>query len=183
MDSSALTSAQTKSFITSNNNNNNSQNINGNAKETSAENQNNNISDSSYSLSTSALKQANKPQKTMSIRFNLPGFKRNEKEISTSPPSILAAQSSQDLLTVTTGTSEPVSSNPVDKKKVQLGKGFSLMDWVRLTKQSADLAGNKGIQQVITLDELAKHSTENDCWMAIQGKVYNVTPYMKFVII
>jgi len=66
------------------------------------------------------------------------------------------------------------------RKKFSLGKGYSLMDWIRLTKTTPDLAGNGGVMRQITYEELAKHNTENDCWMAINNKVYNVTPYIKF---
>lgn len=30
----------------------------------------------------------------------------------------------------------------------------------------------------ITLEQLAAHSTSEDCWMAVDGKVYDVTPIM-----
>lgn len=29
-----------------------------------------------------------------------------------------------------------------------------------------------------TLDELAKHDSQDDCWMAIEGKVYDFTDYL-----
>ncbi len=32
--------------------------------------------------------------------------------------------------------------------------------------------------EVITLDALAGHSSEDDCWMAIEGKVYDLTDYL-----
>lgn len=50
----------------------------------------------------------------------------------------------------------------------------------RYTKETPDLAGNKGIPRRISLEELAKHNTVDDCWLAIYDKVYNVTPYMKY---
>lgn len=36
-------------------------------------------------------------------------------------------------------------------------------------------------QQVeeIPMDEVAKHASKDDCYMAIEGKVYDVTPYTK----
>lgn len=74
----------------------------------------------------------------------------------------------------------PDAESLVDKKKVNLGRGYSLMDWIRLTKQTPDIAGNQGILRRITPEELAQHNKEDDCWLAILDKVYNVTPYMKF---
>jgi len=29
-----------------------------------------------------------------------------------------------------------------------------------------------------TLDDVAKHASQNDCWMAIEGNVYNVTDFV-----
>jgi cytochrome b involved in lipid metabolism len=31
----------------------------------------------------------------------------------------------------------------------------------------------------LTLDEVAKHKTQNDCWMVIEDCVYNLTDYLK----
>lgn len=76
-------------------------------------------------------------------------------------------------------TDTDVSSSD-KRKKFILGKGYSLMDWIRHTKEVPDLAGNKGIPQRVTPEELAKHNKIDDCWLAIYDKVYNVTPYMKY---
>lgn len=32
----------------------------------------------------------------------------------------------------------------------------------------------------ITPSELAKHKSREDCWQAYGGKVYNVTPFLKY---
>lgn len=69
------------------------------------------------------------------------------------------------------------------RKQVPLKPGHSLMHWVQKNKKEGRrIAGlPPGVMPgPITLDELAKHNTEADCWMAIQGRVYNVTPYMHY---
>lgn len=33
-------------------------------------------------------------------------------------------------------------------------------------------------EKKISLQELAKHSTANDCWIEINGKIYDVTEYL-----
>lgn len=70
------------------------------------------------------------------------------------------------------------TGNP--RNKTALKPGRSLMDWVKLGHSGADLAGTKGTLLDVTPQELAKHSKRNDAWMALKGKVYNVTPYMEF---
>ena len=61
-----------------------------------------------------------------------------------------------------------LTGNP--RNKVALKKGFSLMDWVRLTKSGRDLAGTGGKILKVTRKELAKHRSKRDCWMAINGE-------------
>lgn len=70
------------------------------------------------------------------------------------------------------------TGNP--RNKVALMPGFSLMDWIRLTKSAKDLAGTGGQLLQVTHKELAKHNKRKDAWMAINGIVYNVTPYMEY---
>lgn len=33
-------------------------------------------------------------------------------------------------------------------------------------------------EKTYSLQEIAKHNTESDCWMSVHGKVYNVTSYV-----
>uniref|UniRef100_A0A1I8PDS4 Cytochrome b5 heme-binding domain-containing protein n=2 Tax=Stomoxys calcitrans TaxID=35570 RepID=A0A1I8PDS4_STOCA len=70
------------------------------------------------------------------------------------------------------------TGNP--RNKCALKPGHSLMDWIRLGNSGADLSGTKGRIIPVTPEELAKHNTRNDAWMAIRGVVYNVTRYMDF---
>ena len=68
------------------------------------------------------------------------------------------------------------------RNKVALRPGFSLMGWVRHSSTSSvdDLTGISGPRIVVTMDELKKHDQPDDCWMAIRGKVYNVTSYIDY---
>jgi hypothetical protein len=71
-----------------------------------------------------------------------------------------------------------LTGNP--RNKTALKTGFSLMEWIRLTKSGKDLAGTVGRMLQVTSKELAKHNLRNECWMALNGIVYNVTAYMDF---
>ena len=39
-------------------------------------------------------------------------------------------------------------------------------------------AGGASESKKISMDEVQKHNTEDDCWLAIKGKVYDVTPFL-----
>ena len=75
------------------------------------------------------------------------------------------------------GVATPVASN---RAKIPLRPGHSLMDWIRLTRSGTDLRGVGPKMIEVTEEELAKHNTPNDAWMAIRGFVYNVTDYMSY---
>ena len=51
-----------------------------------------------------------------------------------------------------------------------LKPGFSLMEWIRLTKSGRDLAGTGGRFVNVTADELRKHRKRGDAWIALNGK-------------
>jgi cytochrome-b5 reductase len=42
------------------------------------------------------------------------------------------------------------------------------------------LSGTAGKLLKVSKEELSKHNTLEDCWIAVHGKVYNVTPYLDF---
>ncbi|KAL0275361.1 UNVERIFIED_CONTAM: hypothetical protein PYX00_003225 [Menopon gallinae] len=66
------------------------------------------------------------------------------------------------------------------RNKVALQPGHSLMDWIRLGNSGRDLTSVGGVNQDVTEEELAKHAKEDNAWIAIRGKVYNIAPYLKF---
>lgn len=70
------------------------------------------------------------------------------------------------------------TGNP--RNKTALRPGFSLVGWIRLGSSGEDLTGLKGKIINVSHQELAKHNKESDCWMAVRGKVYNVTRYLDF---
>lgn len=72
------------------------------------------------------------------------------------------------------------SSTGNPRNKCALKPGHSLMDWIRLGNSGCDLSGTKGAIIPAGIQELRKHSSKKDAWMAIRGKVYNVTKYMDF---
>jgi len=71
-------------------------------------------------------------------------------------------------------------SSEMGRKKVALAPGHSLMDWIRLGRTKGDLSGVGSSKRGVTPQDLALHNQVNDIWMAIRGKVYNITPYMDY---
>ncbi|GBP26925.1 hypothetical protein EVAR_95711_1 [Eumeta japonica] len=66
------------------------------------------------------------------------------------------------------------------RNKCALQPGHSLMDWIRLGNSGKDLSGVGGKLRPVAPRELAAHSTEGDAWLAIRGRVYNVTHYLAY---
>jgi ferredoxin-NADP reductase len=63
--------------------------------------------------------------------------------------------------------------------KVPLTPGHSLFHWAKKSAALADLAKRRA-PRVISLLELQSHSTLDDAWCAIAGRVYDVTPYLDY---
>jgi len=51
---------------------------------------------------------------------------------------------------------------------------------VALCNSGADLSGTGGRVVPVSRQELARHNKVDDAWMAIRGRVFNVTRYMDF---
>ncbi|KAJ9059438.1 hypothetical protein DSO57_1002434 [Entomophthora muscae] len=107
-----------------------------------------------------------------------------------SPYSGKALQQSRPLREVNPSSLEPsvfplpngpqvAQSKSKVRSKVALEPGCSPLDWARLISSGKDLRGCTPLGRY-TLDDLKPHNTEDDAWCAINGKVYNITAYMKF---
>eukprot|EP00879_Flechtneria_rotunda_P013982 GHRR01014606.1.p1 GENE.GHRR01014606.1~~GHRR01014606.1.p1 ORF type:complete len:207 (+),score=72.25 GHRR01014606.1:250-870(+) len=66
------------------------------------------------------------------------------------------------------------------RNKVPLEKGYSQVDWLRLAKSGTDFTDGHGRRPGITLEEVRQHKTKDNAWVVLQGKVYNITPYLKY---
>ncbi|XP_025793112.1 cytochrome b5 domain-containing protein RLF-like isoform X2 [Panicum hallii] len=77
---------------------------------------------------------------------------------------------------------ESSSKKPVARAKVPFEKGYSQMNWLKLTRTHPDLAGLKGHsnRRLISLEEVKQHKTGDCIWTVLKGRVYNIAPYMKF---
>ncbi|KAK6457898.1 cytochrome b5-like heme/steroid binding domain-containing protein [Scheffersomyces xylosifermentans] len=73
------------------------------------------------------------------------------------------------------------------RKKVVLEPGHSPLDWASLNQKTPkhilrgvapDVPPPQYVR--VTKDELKKHKTKDDCWTSINGKVFNITPYIHF---
>ncbi|KAI7902830.1 cytochrome b5-like heme/steroid binding domain-containing protein [Cokeromyces recurvatus] len=71
------------------------------------------------------------------------------------------------------------TKQPRTREKVRLEPGHSPLDWAKLCSSGKDLRGVAQLNKY-TLEDLREHRTPEDAWTAIQGKVYNITPYLKF---
>ncbi|KAL4600994.1 hypothetical protein ACB098_11G174900 [Castanea mollissima] len=75
-----------------------------------------------------------------------------------------------------------VSRKPAPRAKVPFEKGYSQMDWLKLTRTHPDLADLKGQsnKRLISMNEVKQHQKEGSMWTVLKGRVYNISPYMRF---
>lgn len=66
------------------------------------------------------------------------------------------------------------------RNKVALKPGHSMVGWIRFANNHPNINGLQGKQMVVSAEELRKHDQVDDCWLAIRGKVYNVTAYIDY---
>ena len=69
-----------------------------------------------------------------------------------------------------------------------LEAGFSQLHWMRLTADDQTLGVGladpdqleQGSARAWSLEEVRRHNSRHDCWMALRGRVYNVTAYLRY---
>ncbi|WFC98792.1 cytochrome-b5 reductase [Malassezia yamatoensis] len=80
----------------------------------------------------------------------------------------------------------PTRLNVPGRNKVALQPGCSPLDWARIKNTTdlrvCDILIKGGITTLlrVTPSELKQHNTRSDAWTALDGKVYNITPYLQF---
>ncbi|KAF9911854.1 hypothetical protein BX616_010468 [Lobosporangium transversale] len=73
------------------------------------------------------------------------------------------------------------STDPKSKRRIKfaLAPGHSPLDWARLTNSGTDLRGVSTLGRY-TLSDIKAHNKPDDAWTVLNGKVYNITPYLPF---
>jgi len=103
----------------------------------------------------------------------LPDLASRQPGVPRAPRSQVASSSS--LLAPMATTERPKKPS----KKVALAPGYGPLDWARLKSSGQDLRGVETLLR-IPPSVLKMHNTKEDAWTAINGKVYNITPYHSY---
>ncbi|EKX39807.1 hypothetical protein GUITHDRAFT_96532, partial [Guillardia theta CCMP2712] len=59
------------------------------------------------------------------------------------------------------------------RRKMAVGEGRSMMHWLNLRPNVKRL-------RRVTMSEVKKHNTREDCWSVYRGKVYDMTPFFEY---
>uniref|UniRef100_A0A915INU2 Cytochrome-b5 reductase n=1 Tax=Romanomermis culicivorax TaxID=13658 RepID=A0A915INU2_ROMCU len=112
-----------------------------------------------------------------------PGDDPKAMEASKSESKIQIAGQAEDCSVVKDGTSGLcISSGRFENRKLPLAKGRSLNDWIRLSSSTAgkNLAGTNGRILNVNEDDMKAHNSAADAWTILDGRVFNITPYLEY---
>jgi len=93
--------------------------------------------------------------------------------------SSLGGPSSASSLSVPLTTTKRPTLSLKKRRQVALAPGHSPLDWASLKSSGSDLRGVDTLMR-IPPSVLKTHNKKEDAWTVINGKVYNVTPYLPF---
>ncbi|OAX34280.1 cytochrome b5 [Rhizopogon vinicolor AM-OR11-026] len=97
--------------------------------------------------------------------------------LATRQPGVPAPKGSSSLLSPMNTTQPP--RKPSKREKVALAPGFGPLDWGNLKASGQNLRGVDTLMR-IQPSVLKLHNKKDDAWTAINGKVYNITPYLPY---
>jgi len=66
--------------------------------------------------------------------------------------------------------------NKIEEKKVSFGKNLNQEKKIELPNK----VDKRKIKNIFTQEQVKQHCTENDCWMIINGNVYDITAYFPY---
>jgi cytochrome-b5 reductase len=66
------------------------------------------------------------------------------------------------------------------RQKIPLADGKSQSEFIKMSQTNKNPLGKPVELQMFTLEEIKKHKTVEDCWMILNGKVYDITKYISF---
>jgi len=96
-------------------------------------------------------------------------------------PIITIRHMNDTIMPISTRSNTFPKPNPRLRAAVGVKKGFGMVDWLQLKDSAKDLAGRNGMPlRKITIAEVAEHSSPYDAWTVLNGKVYNITPYLHY---
>merc|ERR1712154_371887 len=64
-------------------------------------------------------------------------------------------------------------------KRPPPSQGYSPMQWVKLHSSLQEVAKYGG-PKMYTMEQVRQHNTREDCWMVLNGHVFDVTKYVPF---
>lgn len=142
--------------------------------------------DDNFTIPTNPIQERLQQQRNAMTSSNTATTSQNLRRIPVIQPPNSSQQRARSQLAPPTTASFP-SLNSAQRaggarKKVVLEQGCSPLDWARLNSSGQNLRGIEPHQFPLKVDKemLKLHKQKNDCWTVLKGKVYNITPYVKF---